>query len=538
MIVKRGKILLSLLFCCVMCLAIAPVTVLAAERTTAEGWKYVEDGASVTITGYNGNETSVIIPGGINGKPVIAIGERAFSSSGLNSIEIPASVTTIGSFAFFLCDNLETVIFADDSQLTTIGKYAFQASGLKSIEIPSSVTTIEKEAFLNTSSLETVTFADDSRLTTIVNNAFSSSGLKSIKIPSSVTAIGEYAFRDCDNLETVTFADDSRLTTIVNNAFRNSGLKSIKIPSSVTTIGEYAFTDCDNLETVTFADDSRLTTIVNNAFSSSGLKSIEIPSSVTAIGEYAFADCNNLTSMTFKSRTAPSLGGVYVFLRCDALTAIHVPCTASGYIADNNWPGDKIKEDVHSLTDYVEAKAPACEEDGNAAYWRCADCRNYFLDADGKTETDEEGTVVEAIGHAWGGPVWNWSDDGKTATAAFICKNDANHIQTPEVSITSRTTQPTCTEDGKTVFTASVTFGGTIYTDEKIVKIPSAGHAAGTDWEDDEDPGEPGKSDIPGTGDERNPLVLYVTFMSVGLLGTAVGLFLKKKQQKHVKHRR
>ncbi|MBQ9429003.1 MAG: leucine-rich repeat protein, partial [Clostridia bacterium] len=144
---------------------------------------------------------------------------RAFSGcSGLTSIEIPSSVTSIGDEAFDSC------------------------SSLTSITIPSSVTSIGDQAFWGCSGLTSVTFAEGSQCTSIGIQAFyNCSGLTSITIPSSVTSIGDWAFEDC------------------------SGLTSITIPSSVTSIEWGTFNYCSGLTSITILNpdcniyDSRYT---------------------------------------------------------------------------------------------------------------------------------------------------------------------------------------------------------------------------------------------------------------------------------------
>ena len=71
----------------------------------SEGNKYI------TITGYNGTDTNVVIPDTINidGEEikVTTIGERAFyGDDTITSITIGKNVTTIGFHAFSGCDNL------------------------------------------------------------------------------------------------------------------------------------------------------------------------------------------------------------------------------------------------------------------------------------------------------------------------------------------------------------------------------------------------------------------------------------------------
>lgn len=131
----------------------------------------------------------------------------------------------------------------------------------------------------------------------------------------------------------------------------------------------------------------------------------------------------------------------------------------------------------HSLTHY-EYKAPTCTENGNKEYWYCESCKQYFSDENATMSTTKEDTVIPATEHAYGEPTWEWSKNGQSATATFICDNDENHQESKEASITSAVKEePTCTEDGITVYTATVEFNGQTYTDTKeIADLPATGH--------------------------------------------------------------
>ena len=109
---------------------------------------------------------------------------------------------------------------------------------LKSIEIPASVESIGAGAFSfnNWSSLETVTFAAGSKLKRIETFTFNyADKLKSIIIPSSVTSIGAGAFRLTTNLQSITIPSSvTRIETSNNQgpAFDMSGLKTVFFESS------------------------------------------------------------------------------------------------------------------------------------------------------------------------------------------------------------------------------------------------------------------------------------------------------------------
>jgi uncharacterized repeat protein (TIGR02543 family) len=84
---------------------------------------------------------------------VTSIGQRpdqfgAFQGSGITSVTIPASVTSIGYGAFWESSGLTSVTFAANSNLTDISQHAFSGTtNLKAITLPSSLTSISSIAF-------------------------------------------------------------------------------------------------------------------------------------------------------------------------------------------------------------------------------------------------------------------------------------------------------------------------------------------------------------------------------------------------------
>ncbi len=268
-----------------------------------------------------GSETTTVILD----EDTVAIADQTFGNGfhsdfvNLKSIEIPAKVTELGYCVFGNCENLETIAFAEGSQLKTIGEGCFEGTGVKSIVLPEGLEEIGSGAFDGADSLTKITIPNS--VTTIQSNAFRSCDITGeLVIPDSVTYIGGYAFQRNDNITSIKLG--SGLETIGNNAFEYcDGLTgTLTIPANITSLFSSAFASCDfskvvfegSMESIpasAFAYNANLNEIVwpqglksigNKAFFANSFTTLNIPDSVTAIGDEAFGKNNNptLTSLT------------------------------------------------------------------------------------------------------------------------------------------------------------------------------------------------------------------------------------------------
>ena len=107
--------------------------------------------------------------------------------------------------------------------------------------------------------------------------------------------------------------------------------------------------------------------------------------------------------------------------------------------------------------------APTCTEAGSYdSVVYCSVCGE---------ELSRETVTVPATGHAYGAPEWTWTADNTAATAKFTCAN-CGDVQTLEAVITETVlTEAKPHVAGEKKLTATVTFEGTDYTDEKTVEI-------------------------------------------------------------------
>ena len=186
--------------------------------------------------------------------------------SNITDVYLSDEITSVGSYAFLDCTNLEA-INAFPSGLTTIGSYAFGGCTNLALSgsLPSGLTSIGTCAFGSCTNLA-LTGELPSGLTSIENGAFSDCANLALtgELPSGLTFIDKYAFGGCTNLA-LTGELPSGLTSIGSSAFygcTNLALTG-ELPSGLTAIGMYTFFDVDpekthfdkNLSSVTITSD-------------------------------------------------------------------------------------------------------------------------------------------------------------------------------------------------------------------------------------------------------------------------------------------
>ena len=324
---KLGRGLALLLAVLQVMLVFAVVPVSAADDTTASGTCGI-DGNGDNLTWTLDSTGTLTISG---------TGEMAYyqqdSSSGeiapwrqlnVKKVVIEEGVITIGQYAFYGCEALESVSLPES--MLSFNNFAFEyCSSLKSITIPDKVWSIGQAAFSGCTALTSVTISNASKLQSIADSTFEDcTSLTSVTIPSSATSIGERAFYGCKALTGITIP--ASVTSIGSYAFYGcSSLESVTIPGT-KTIGESAFFGCTSLTSVTISEG--VETIGESAFlSCNKLTSVTIPKSVKSIGKNAFSYCTGLTSLTISEGVETI--DESAFSNCTGLTNVTIPDSVS-----------------------------------------------------------------------------------------------------------------------------------------------------------------------------------------------------------------
>ena len=181
-----------------------------------------------------------------------------YDLSAMTSTVIGSCVTSVTNSSYSGCTSLSSVTFNEGSQLETIGINAFSGcSSLSSINIPNSVSTIGTYVFMKTSLTE---FELGSGVTSIGVGCLAYTPVSRITVDSNNST-----YDSRNNCNAIVNTNENKLiigckNTVIDNSIESiaeraflgcSGLTSLTIPSSVTEIGTYAFTNCSGLTSIT-----------------------------------------------------------------------------------------------------------------------------------------------------------------------------------------------------------------------------------------------------------------------------------------------
>ncbi|MBQ7849144.1 MAG: leucine-rich repeat protein [Clostridia bacterium] len=306
----------------------------------------IRGGCEIVV--YDGADARVDVPGRIDGKLVVRIGERAFEKCAhVTEVILPASVQQIGEAAFSGCLALKRVVLPE--RVSVVENWAFRGCrSLQSMTLPDTVQELADNVFSGCTGLAKITLPDG--MTTIGVRAFQGcSSLKDLKLPSALTCVGSDAFSGCSALTEVCVP--AGVTKIGRNAFARCPLLKLKVCEGsaaqryaadagidcevtgspvtfpardvaggceltgyhgkdtrvsvpavldgkpVVRIGEDAFARCADVERVELPDSVK--EIGARAFLGCGrLRELRLPAALTAIGESAFDSCGDLAALT------------------------------------------------------------------------------------------------------------------------------------------------------------------------------------------------------------------------------------------------
>ncbi len=478
-----------------------------------------------------------------------SIGSYAFQNcSSLSEITIPAGVTTIPTYAFYGCSSLTNVVIP--SGVTSIGNYAFyNCSSLATVTIPGSVTSIGNYAFYGCGSLTDVYYAYSeydwkNNISFGSNNDGLTSDIVTIHYNCEITFTWAEDYSSC----TATYIKNGEPQTVDCIVTSSNTAVSCTEDGKIVYTASFTITNSDEVEstytdtkefitaqatghtygdpTFSWNDDHTACTAIFTCTEGDDTQSVEcdeITSDTTAATCTEEGSIVYTTTCTFNGTeyigtdtvTIPATGhtvesddrveptctedghesGTYCSV-CGEILSGYTVLPATGHSYDTyaySWSNNFASctftftcsscGDVRTETDSTVTKTvtdATCTEAGSEKYVA-------FVSFEGETYTVTSTTEVKATGHTYGDPVFTWADDYSDCAAEFTC-DVCGHTETVNCDVTSKTTTATCEADGQTVYTATVEFNGTTYSDTQTVVIEKTGHSyplAAFTWAED-----------------------------------------------------
>ncbi len=209
-------------------------------------YSYYKYADHIEIIGYLGSGGNIKIPSVIDGLPVTKLKRTFLGRLRIYNVEIPSTVTEIGTETFYGCEELTSVTIPNS--VTIIGERAFRTcKSLTAVSLPEGVTSIGVEAFQGCYSITEFHIPDN--IAEIPEHAFyDCKKLRSITFPKNLKKIGVMAFAYCENLKTLRIPDT--IETVEQAAFAwCDGLTDVFVPESVETMGTSVFAYSDGLLT-------------------------------------------------------------------------------------------------------------------------------------------------------------------------------------------------------------------------------------------------------------------------------------------------
>ena len=339
----------------IVLLLIMDIIAWAAEGETETGenlYYMVTAEGEIIITGSPDQE-EIMVPGEIDGMPVVGIAENAFlNRNDIKKVTIRSRVRYVGEYAFAGCESLKAVTL--ENGLQYIGKGAFFGDGiLEEILIPDSVAFIGENSFGDCTELGTITFPKTAH---VDDYAFEGSRWQELRdgsgfqirgsclisargneggtleIPYGVTrtvdnpsvngyvdaVVGQYMVWG-DNIQYEEIILPDTVVRLGQGSFNRTEIDRIILPSSLREIGTFAFhwaildevilsEGLEIIEDWAFSGSSliqvklpdTLEIIGRGAFLNTPLTEIEIPGSVRYVDVDAFGYCGNLSDITFE----------------------------------------------------------------------------------------------------------------------------------------------------------------------------------------------------------------------------------------------
>ena len=199
------------------------------------------------------------------------------NATGMQTINLPNSLSYIGLRSFEFCDDLQTVNWGSGLKKLKQSSFANCKNLKGTLKLPNGIDEIQRYSFMNT-------------------------GIEELILPNYLNDIGRSCFYDCVALKKVTFGE--KFSEIrYQMLFGCDALERVVIPGNIKIIHEEAFGRCISLKEVIIEEG--VERINNCAFiHCTELLDVWFPKSVVSIAKGIFAECPKVVAHVFEGSSA------------------------------------------------------------------------------------------------------------------------------------------------------------------------------------------------------------------------------------------
>ena len=250
--------------------------------------------------------------------------------AGCQATIIPAETKIIGDYAFDMQTHTYSIILPEG--LLEIGEYSFDLTGLTSIAIPNTVTTLHDNAFFGMSYLSSIHIP--ASVTNIGNGVLSACiELVAIDVDENSTS-----YDSRNNCNSIIDSRTNKLIACCMNSVVPEGVTSIgervasnitlpdywQLPNTVTSFDSIAFSYCNGIRH--FTVPQQVTELPYGIFYHGKFEYVTLPAGIESIKAQAFAG-SKIKALYCNSSVAPTLASTDIFDNCDlANLTVYIPC--------------------------------------------------------------------------------------------------------------------------------------------------------------------------------------------------------------------
>ena len=253
---------------------------------------------------FNSGVLTILAPAGLTDWKT----DTAFGSADITKLVVGSAVSEVPATEFRNCDNIESITFEGDINLTS----CTDPENTSKLLLP----------FENMKSLHNITFKGNAN----ISDAFEKCAELEKVTFESTGRVGGYSLKECPKISSLTFNSAITLTDgalVSDSSNPNNALTELVFPAG-SEVKNSLFSNYSALKSVTFEGDVELRqNVFNNC---NALETVTFKGEST-IGGSAFSNCLNIKALNFEKKVIVTDGALYTTLenRNDALTELVFP---------------------------------------------------------------------------------------------------------------------------------------------------------------------------------------------------------------------